>query len=112
MKRVCCWCTFIFVFMIFMVLITACGQNSIDNNLNEVSMKEHYCEEDFQSIIIGKSTYQDVYNIAPPKSIQVTSYGGFCEYPMKDGKYLRIKFYGKEMIVGMIEVDSSSVKNE
>ena len=36
MKRVCCWCTFIFVFMIFMVLITACGQNSIDNNLNEV----------------------------------------------------------------------------
>ena len=66
-------------------------------------MKDYYQKEDFQCIIIGKSTYQDVYKIAPTKSMQITSYGGICEYSMENGGRIRIKLYGKKLIVGAIE---------
>ena len=66
-------------------------------------MKDYYTREDFQSIVIGKSTYQDVYVIAPIETLQITSYGGFCDYPMQNGGYVRIKFYEKNLIVGDIE---------
>ena len=71
-------------------------------------MQDYYTKEDFKSITIGESTYQDVYNIASSESMQMTSYGGFCEYPMQNGGYVRIKFYGKDMIVGAIEEVSPS----
>ena len=35
--------------------------------------------------------------------MQITSYGGFCKYPMQNGGDIRIKFYGKDLIVGDIE---------
>ena len=71
-------------------------------------MIDYYEKEDFQSIIIGESTFQDVYKIASEGAIQITSYGGFCEYPMQNGGYIRIKFYGKDMIVGAIEEVSNT----
>lgn len=106
MKRVCCHNVLLVICTVFVVLSVGCGQKLNKNHSDGASMKEYYSKEDFQSIEIGKSTYKDVYNIAPPQFIQVTSYGGFCEYPMRSGDCLRIKFYGKEMIVGMVEVDS------
>ena len=66
-------------------------------------MKEYYKKEDFQSIVIGESTFNDVYQIAPSESINITSYGGFCEYPMQNGGYVVIKFYGEDLIVAGIE---------
>ena len=66
-------------------------------------MRDYYKIDDFQSIIIGESTYQDVYKITHSETMQVTSYGGFCECPTQSGGYIRIKFYGKELIVGAIE---------
>jgi len=65
--------------------------------------KEYYRIEDFNSIVIGKSSYRDVYNLAPSESMQITSYGGFCEYPKQDGGYIRIKFYGADLVVGSVE---------
>lgn len=108
MKKVYYQCVFLVINIVIIVLIIGCGQKLNGSYSGEISMKDYYDKEDFQSIVIGKSTYKDVYSIAPPQFIQVTSYGGFCEYPMQNGECLRIKFYGKEMIVGMIEIDSSS----
>lgn len=103
MKRISNWVILIVVFLAFMVLLIGCGSTSNTNDLSEVSMSDYYRKEDFKSITIGKSTYQDVYNIASPELMQITSYGGFCEYPMQNGGYVRIKFYGKDLIVGVIE---------
>ena len=62
-----------------------------------------YSIEDFQAITIGESTYREVYEIAPPESLQITSYGAFCYYLRQSGGYICIKFYGKDLIVGSIE---------
>ncbi len=92
--------------------IAACGEKAFNENLVGVSMKEYYSIEDFQSIVEGESTYQDVHNIARLETMQVTSYGGICEYPMQDGGCIRIKFYGKNLVVGMIEVVPSTMGND
>lgn len=103
MKRISNLIIFIFVCFAFMVLLVGCRSKSNTNNSSEVPMRDYYRKEDFESIIIGESTFKDVYEIVATESIQVTSYGGFCEYPMKDGGCVRIKFYGKDLIVGAIE---------
>ncbi len=86
---------------------TGCGI-TVSNELSESSMRKYYSKEDFESIIVGKSTFKDVFKIAPSPSMQATSYGGKCEYPAQDGGCICIKFYGKELIVGSIEKIPSS----
>ncbi len=71
-------------------------------------MKEYYTKDDFLSISIGNSAFKDVYEIAPVDSLQITSYGGFCEYPTENGRCIRIKFQGKELIVISIEEKDDS----
>ena len=72
----------------------------------EARVKEYYAIEDFKAIIIGDSSFKDVYEIAPIDSVQITSYGGFCEYPTENGGCIRIKFRGKELVVISIEEES------
>ena len=69
-------------------------------------MNKYYCEDDFHTLVVGKSTYNDVYDIAPPSSIRITSYGAVCDYTQENGGYIRIKLYGTELIVGEIEIIS------
>ncbi len=97
MKRINYW--IIVVCLVSMVLYSGCSLTSSTNDFTG----DYYKKEDFQSITIGESTYQDVHKIAPTESIQITSYGGFCQYPMQNGGCIRIKFYGKYLIVGAIE---------
>lgn len=73
---------------------------SIKNNIEN----KHYTENDFQSIVVGESTVWDVYKVAPNVSFYAASYGAFCELPMENGKYMRIKFLGSNMTVESIEV--------
>ena len=96
MKKMKSWTRFMVVCLGLIVLLSGCGLKPKDDGT-------YYKKEDFQSITVGESTLQDVYEIAPKEVMQVTSYGGVCEYPMEDGGYIRIKFYGKELIVGEIE---------
>lgn len=103
MKRVNMWNILIIPFLVSMFLFYGCAPAVPTNNLNEVTMKEYYSREDFKLITIGKSNFQDVYKIASIESMQITSYGGVCDYPMQNGGYLRIKFYGEDLIVGSIE---------
>lgn len=65
---------------------------------------DYYCEEDFSSIKLGESTHMDVYKIAPYGKLKTTPDGGVCEYPMKNGDRIRIKFSGDELVVEEIEV--------
>lgn len=84
--------------------LTSCV-TKINNNDYESgdSVRVYYTKGDFDSIVIEKSTFRDVFDIAPAGSMHVTSYGGYCDYPMKDGRYIRIEFYGKDLIVGDIK---------
>lgn len=105
MKRInIIYAVLIALFIATMLINTSCEQYANIGNNSEEPMKSYYTLDDFQSIVIGESTFQDVYDIAPPISLTTTSYGGFCEYPSADGKYIHIKFYGAEMIVGAIEL--------
>lgn len=99
---------FIAVYLLLTIFLYGCISTSSTNELNEVVMKDYYTAEDFQSIIIGESTFRDVYKVAPTESIQMTSYGGLCNYPMQSGGYVCIKFYGKNLIVGAIETVSKT----
>ncbi len=91
--------------ILIILILAACEQETGSKKLEENAMIKYYSINDFEHIVEGKSTYKDVYDIAPPESVQVTSYGVMCEYPMEDGGCIRIKFYGEESIVGTIEVD-------
>ena len=105
MKRnIISYVVFIAMFVAMMLISTSCEQNSNPKSNAGESMELYYTPDDFQSIIVGKSTYQDVYEIAPTTSVTITSYGGICEYPTSDGKCIYIKFYGADMIVGAIEL--------
>ena len=107
MKRINYW--IIVVCLVSMVWHSGCSSTSSTNDFTGEPMRDYYKKEDFQSITIGESTYQDVHKIAPTESMQITSYGGFCQYPMQNGGYVRIKFYGKHLIVGAVEELSGDV---
>lgn len=99
------WLFLLILVEVGIVLIMALfwvNNTTLNSDEIEVSMK-YYEKKDFQSIIIGKSTFYDVYKVANTQTMQITSYGGVCDYPMLNGGYIRIKFYGKEMVVGNVE---------
>ena len=98
MKKILFFIRFSTICLLCLIFCVGCSQSIGSGD----SVKDVYSKEDFLSIVIGKSTYQDIYEIASAQSMQITSYGGFCRYPTKDG-YLQIKFYGKDLIVGEIE---------
>ena len=89
---------------IFAGIFVACACNT-DNQILGDTVQNYYTKDDFETIIIGESTYHDVYEIAPDGVMQVTSYGGMCKYPAKDGYCINIKFYGSELVVGSIDVE-------
>ncbi len=63
-----------------------------------------YNINDFQSLKIGESTFDDVYNVAPDFTMYAASYGALCEYASDTGGKIWVKLYGKELILGAIEV--------
>lgn len=71
--------------------------------------KQYYTLDDFQSIAVGESTVEDVCKIALVKEFGPTGYGGICEFPMEDGNYILVKFYGSELVVGEIEISKESI---
>ena len=97
------WCLIIVLGLSCICLLIGCKSIWHSHKPKEEPEVNYYTKEHFCSIVIGKSTYQDVYEIAPTSVMCVTSYGGLCEYPMKTGGYICIKFYGKDLVVGDVE---------
>lgn len=92
----------------FIEYIQKIKQNAVLYMEHSITEKKYFTEMDFQSITVGKSTAWDVSVIAPGASFYAASYGAFCDLPMEDGRYIRIKFLGSDMIVGSIEVVEKS----
>lgn len=105
--------------MFMILLIPACKENVEENmttafwtkplipacreNVNEAEKNMgYYSIEDFQSIVVGKTTFQDVYKLFPAEGMIVTSYGGLCNYATESGS-ICIQFYGSDLVVGAIE---------
>ena len=65
---------------------------------------KYYELDDFDSIIVGESSLSDVYSIAPNNWLYVTSYGGYMEFPMQDGRRIIVEFHGPDQVVGDIRI--------
>lgn len=89
---------------IFVFVAAACNREEPSDNITDVTANALYSQDAFDSIIVGESTYKDVYDIAPVDFIQVTSYGGVSDYPLQSGGCIRIQYYGNDLIVGKIEL--------
>ncbi len=85
--------------VVFAVFLVGCSSILLDEEVCEETMTTYYTIDDFSKITINQSTYQDVCAVALPEHMQITSYGGFCEYPMEDGRVIRIEFYGSDLVV-------------
>lgn len=96
--------TVIICIMLFVFTNTACVQKEHISESVEANMAKYYTLEDFQSIVIGESTVDDVDKIAPMDFLQVTAEGFMYRYPMEDGRYICIKFSGEESIVSSINI--------
>ena len=94
---------FLIVIVIFVFFMIGCESELTTNQSSEDSMTNYYTKEYFDSIIIGKSTYWDLYDVAVPELVQSASFGAICKYPMQNGGYVQIYIYGKDMVVGAIK---------
>lgn len=95
--------------MVTVFIMPACNiQKSTLPSSSEV-MNNYYSLNDFDWIKIGKSTYKDLSDIFGTTLVCYTSYGGICEFPMENGNYIQIKFYGSEMIIKEIKTSHESV---
>lgn len=68
-----------------------------DNNTNT----ELYSIDDFDSVIIGKTTYSELCEMigVPSEGIYALSYGGGCVYYLEDGRYVFIVIGYEESVV-------------
>lgn len=78
-----------------------------DGSCVKYPVQKGYTLQDFQSILIGKSSFKDVCEVVPTAKIAATSYGGICRLPALSGGNIQIKCYGKDLIVGCIEKQQS-----
>lgn len=101
MKRIKKFSRVIVIYIVLIVSFAAC--NSSSNIPDKEAEAVYYNINDFQSLIIGESTFKDVYNIAPDFTMYAVSYGALCEYLSDAGGKIYVRLYGKELIVGEIE---------
>ena len=97
MKRnaaICCLLVGVIACISLLVAVPDCDK--------ETTMRQTFTIHDFETIEVGTSTFRDVYAIATPDQLTITSYGSMCEYPATDGGTIRIEFLENEMTVGSI----------
>ncbi len=66
----------------------------------------YFTMENFESLIVGESTFNDVLDIACPYKTFLSAYGFDCVYPMADGKWILVRINGDIHCVGAIEIIS------
>ena len=94
--------------LLFAFLLLTCCSGCTLNSKNvaaketESIVNKCYGMEDFDAIVIGESTFYDVCAIVPTSKMLVTSYGGLCQYPMNDGRFICVEFYGPLLTVASI----------
>lgn len=107
--------------LVFIISITACYSCKSDNKNddinfseenNEAQDKEFYTLSDFEGIVIGKSTLDDVrkvgrYTFGSYIHIYGSNAKGLVEYPMSDNSYIQIQFDENDVVLN-INITSES----
>lgn len=100
----------VFCLTAILLVMTAC----IDKNIKDdpksetietaASIDNGTCfnMEDFSCIVVGQSTFQDVYEITSCSGLVSSACGGAAEYPTENG-YVRIEFSGSDLVVVRLE---------
>lgn len=96
------------VLLLFIMIFSgvSCNHSSADIEANDSHTKEYYTLDDFDFLTINQSTDQDIIDRWGSIRVAMTSFGGVSQFPMENGDYIIVYFYGSEMIVGDIIVDS------
>lgn len=68
---------------------------SVTEEVTKPAEKEFYERSDFDSLVIGKSTFDDLLKIAPESVIEEIDVGKYCKYPTKDGGLIYVEIYKK-----------------
>ena len=69
---------------------------------NDVNRKR-YSLEDFKSVLVGETSYNDLWNAGLNPLIYISPIGDIEEYPLEGGGYLRLMF-DEKLIVKSIEI--------
>lgn len=64
--------------------------------------KNFYQESDFESIVIGQSTYKEVCRLVIPTVMKYTDYGAYCTFQLENGGTILMKFQGEGLVVSSI----------
>lgn len=72
------------------------------------SKPQYYTIEDFDFVVIDKTTIDDIYEVVQVNKfsdkVAATSYGASQTFPMQDGRFIEIKYKGPDMVVFSIEI--------
>ena len=82
------------------------GEFRYNNSRMESKGVVSYDSEIFKDVEVGKTTRRDLVKIAPGHLVYITPIGDVSEYPLENGRYLRVMF-DEELIVQSIEVVDS-----
>ncbi len=100
----------VFFLTAILLVMTACIDKNIKDGTKtetvepEAGINDDTCFniEDFSCIVVGQSTFQDVYEITSCGGLVSSACGGAAEYPTENG-YVRIEFSGSDLVVVRLE---------
>lgn len=73
-----------------------------------ILFKPYRSMAEFAWVKIGKTTYDQVVWVFPG-TVMHTSFGGIGEYPTRDGRFIVIRYYGPDLVVGDICIAEESM---
>lgn len=86
------------------LFVLLCAFSLLTTDCNTKDNMAYYELDDFEGIIVGQSTAQDVLELAPCDTAAVSAEGIVLSYPMEDGRWIVIKFYENQNSVGAIAI--------
>ncbi len=106
------------IIILFLLSYTACGDFSRNKTL-DIDVKatvdltdNYYTLQDFENLVIGKSTFADLkYNFSSYLAYY-TQTGLECEFPTKDGRCIRLSFEGTNLLFQSIMLDEPHLLND
>lgn len=95
--------------MTLLLLFTGCKQEN-SMKLEEDDMINYYTIDDFHTIVVGKSTYEELREVSIRKGVEdveliSTAEGFLFRFPMENGEYICVNVSGSDSIVRSIEIE-------
>ena len=77
-----------------------------EGTIGSVPEGQYYTMEDFSSLVVYQSTYEDVCKLIPQEQqpeMNKRNSISYCDYPTEAGGFIRIFYLGKELMITAIE---------